>query len=129
MSSYLARLKQLESEKNLLYSPDPVPAKGSKGAFGGFGGTPQGVYVKKYSNTFGISDHTAESPKDEKLLELNSLLRYVALENGFTESDLEEAKFLANKDVELALTSFRALARDIRRDRGYGAITSLARVS
>ncbi len=50
MSSYLARLKQLESEKNLLYSPNTEPAKPSKGAFGGFGGTPQRVNVKKYSN-------------------------------------------------------------------------------
>jgi len=42
MSSYLARLKQFESEKNLLYSPNTEPAKPSKGAFEGFGGRPRG---------------------------------------------------------------------------------------
>jgi len=66
-----------------------------------------------------VTGTKCENPaiQDEKLLELNSLIQYVAKENDFSEFDREEAKFYANKDVELALTSFRALARDIRRDR------------
>jgi len=63
------------------------------------------------------TDHTVESPKDEKLLELNSLIRYIAEHNDFSEEDIEEAKFHATRDVENALTSFRALAKDIRRDK------------
>ena len=56
-----------------------------------------------------------EPTKAEKLLELDSLIRYIAEHNDFSEYDIEEAKSIANKDVENALISFRALARDIRR--------------
>jgi len=55
--------------------------------------------------------------QDEKLLELNSLIEYVAAGNNFSAEDIIEAKHYANKDLENALTSFRALARDIRRDK------------
>jgi len=55
--------------------------------------------------------------QDEKLLELDSLIQYIAVANDFSGYDIEEAKSIANKDIELALTSFRALARDIRRDK------------
>ncbi len=63
------------------------------------------------------TDHTPEPAKDEKLLELDSLIQYVAVHEDFSEEATAEAKFLASKDVELALTSFRALARTIRRDK------------
>ncbi len=49
--------------------------------------------------------------------ELDSLIEYVAAGNNFSAEDIIEAKHYATKDVENALTSFRALARDIRRDR------------
>jgi len=60
------------------------------------------------------TDHTPEPDKAEKLLELDSLIQYVVEENDFSESDIEEAKFHATRDIENALISFRALARDIR---------------
>ena len=106
MSSYLTRLKQLQSEKNSLYIPDPVPPKPP---FDGFDGSPQHVNVKKYSNTFGIYDHTAEPDKAEKLHELSLLIEYVAASEGFLDEDIIEAKHYANKDIENALVSFRAL--------------------
>jgi len=55
--------------------------------------------------------------KAEKLLELDSLIQYIAVANDFSGYDIEEAKYNANKDIENALISFRALARDIRRDK------------
>ncbi len=60
--------------------------------------------------------------RDEKLHELDLLIQYVAEHNDFSEADIEEAKYHANKEVELALTSFRALARDIRRDRALAIL-------
>jgi len=70
------------------------------------------------------TDHTPEPTKAEKLQaprskehELDSLIEYVAAGNNFSAEDIIEAKHYATKDVENALTSFRALARDIRRDR------------
>jgi hypothetical protein len=50
MSSYLARLKQLQSEKNSLYIPDPVPPKPPKAPFDPFDGTPRHVNVKNISD-------------------------------------------------------------------------------
>jgi len=58
-----------------------------------------------------------EPTKAEKLLELDSLIQYIAVANDFSGYDIEEAKYNATRDMENALTSFRALARDIRRDR------------
>jgi len=63
------------------------------------------------------TDQTPEPAKDEKLHELSLLIEYVAANEGFTEQDRIEAKHYANKDVENALISFRALAKTIRRDR------------
>ncbi len=63
------------------------------------------------------TDHIPEPGKAEKLHELDLLIQYIASANDFSKTDTEEAKRLAAKDVELALTSFRALSRDIRRDR------------
>ena len=63
------------------------------------------------------TDHTAEPDKAEKLHELDSLIQYIAEHNDFSEEDIEEAKFHATRDIENALTSFRALARTIRRDK------------
>jgi len=114
MSSYLTRLKQLQSEKNSLYIPDPLPPKPPKAPFDGFAGTPQGVNVKKYSNTFGISDHTAEPTTAEKLHELDLLIEYVAISEGFSNEDIIEAKNNAENDVENALLSFRELASTVR---------------
>jgi len=66
-----------------------------------------------------VSGTKCENPaiQDEKLHELDSLIQYVAEHNDFSEEGIEEAKFHARKDVELALISFRALAREIRRDK------------
>ncbi len=63
------------------------------------------------------TDHTAEPDKAEKLHELDLLIEYVAANNGFSEEDIIEAKNHAIKDVKHALTSFRALARTVRRNR------------
>ena len=57
MSAYLARLKQLENEKNLLHSPDTVPPEPAKVPFDPFGGTPPKHNDKNFS-------------KDEQLREL-----------------------------------------------------------
>lgn len=46
--SYLARLKQLEIEKNSHYAPSTEPPKPTKGAFGSFGSTPSPRIEKKY---------------------------------------------------------------------------------
>lgn len=47
MSAYLARLKQLEKEKNSHYVPNSEPAKPSKAPFVGFDGTNLGHDEKK----------------------------------------------------------------------------------
>ncbi len=47
MSAYLARLKELESEKNSHYVPDSEPTKPSKAPFVGFDGTGTGHIEKK----------------------------------------------------------------------------------
>jgi len=61
MSSYLARLKQLESEKNLLYSPNTEPAKPSKGGFGGFGGKHPGTIENiLVTSTTALPEHEME---------------------------------------------------------------------
>ena len=76
--------------------------------------------VAKVAKVAGVNlqtDHTPEPTKAEKLLELDSLIQYIAEANDFSESDIGEAKYNATRDIENALISFRALARDIRRDR------------
>jgi len=73
--------------------------------------------VAKVARVNPQTDHTAEPTKAEKLLELDSLIQYIAVANDFSGYDIEEAKSIASRDIENALTSFRALARDIRRDR------------
>jgi len=132
MSSYLARLKQLESEKKLLYAPNTEPPKPPKAPFDPFAGSLRPVNVKKYLND-GVAnsggkvakvakiarvnlqtDPTAEPTKAEKLLELDSLIQYVAANNGFSDEDTIEAKSNAENDLENALLSFRALARAVR---------------
>lgn len=47
MSKYLARLKQLEGDKNYQYTPDSEPTKPSKAPFVGFDGTGTGHIEKK----------------------------------------------------------------------------------
>ncbi len=114
MSKYFDRLKQLETEKNSLYSHRPEVPKPPKAPFVSFVSTPRRANVKKYSNTFGISDHTAEPDKAEKLHELSLLIEYVAANNGFSDEDIIEAKSNAENDLENALLSFRELARAVR---------------
>ena len=63
------------------------------------------------------TDQTVEPTKAEKLHELNLLIQYVTSRNGFANEDIIEAKYHATKDVENALISFRALAKNVRRDR------------
>ncbi len=77
-----------------------------------------------------VSGTKCENPaiQNEKLLELNSLIQYIAEREDFSETDIEEAKFHATRDIENALTSFRALARDIRRGYSHGDVNSLSRV-
>jgi len=134
MSKYFDRLKQLETEKNSLYSHRPEVPKPTKAPFGSFVSTPRRVNVKKYFDNEEVkvstvaaanpqTDQIAEPSKTEKLHELDLLVQYVAENNDFSESDIEEAKNHAIKDVELAITSFRALVRTIRRDIGNGTIT------
>jgi len=73
--------------------------------------------VAKVARVNPQTDQTAEPDKAEKLHELSLLIEYVAEHNDFSESNIEEAKFHATRDIENALTSFRALARTIRRDK------------
>jgi len=128
----LRQAKTARNRKNSLYSHRPEVPKPTKAPFGSFVSTPRHTNVKKYFDNDGVkvakvakvarvatpkTYQIAEPTKDEKLHELDSLIQYVAEENDFSESDLEKAKFYATKDVENAITSFRALARDIRRDR------------
>ena len=47
MSTYLDRLKQLESKKNSIYAPNTLPPKPPKATFDPFDGTPQGANDKK----------------------------------------------------------------------------------
>lgn len=47
MSAYLARLKQLENEKNSHYAPDTVPTKPTEPPFGSFGSTDTAHIDKK----------------------------------------------------------------------------------
>jgi len=47
MSAYLARLKQIENDKNSLNVPDPEPPKPAKGPFDPFGGKHPVHFEKK----------------------------------------------------------------------------------
>jgi len=55
MSKYFDRLKQLETEKNSLYSHRPEVPKLPKAPFVSFVSTPRRANVKKYSNVSGSS--------------------------------------------------------------------------
>jgi hypothetical protein len=59
--SYLARLKQIESEKNSHHAPDSEPSKPSKVPFEPFEGTHPGVYIEKINNaaTLTVEQETA----------------------------------------------------------------------
>lgn len=59
MSAYLAKLKQLEKEKNSHYVPDTLPPKPPKGTFAGFDGTGAGRIEKKITDS--------KTPKPETL--------------------------------------------------------------
>jgi len=67
-------------------------------------------------------NRAARKFSNEELQELYSLIEYVGANNNFSNEDITEAKFHARKDVELALISFRALARTIRRDGVMGLL-------
>ena len=64
MSAYLARLKQLENEKNSHYTPGSEPSKPSKAPFVGFDGTVLGHIEKKLSDS--DSPHEPESLQDKQ---------------------------------------------------------------
>jgi len=60
------------------------------------------------------TDHTPEPTTAEKLHELDLLIEYVAISEGFSNEDIIEAKYHAENDLENALLSFRELARAVR---------------
>jgi len=70
MSKYLDRLKQLETEKNSLYSHRPEVPKPPKAPFVSFVSTPRHINVKNISN-------------NEKERELDLLVDFVAMSNNF----------------------------------------------
>lgn len=59
MSTYLAKLKQLENEKNSHYVPDTLPPKPPKATYAGFDGTGAGRIEKKITDS--------KTPKPETL--------------------------------------------------------------
>ena len=79
MSTYLARLKQLECKKSLLYSLDALPSEPAKPSFDPFGSIPRTHIIKYYS-------------PDEMLREIDLLINFVSLNNEFTEQDTIKAE-------------------------------------
>lgn len=70
MSAYLARLKQLENEKNSHYAPDTVPTKPTEPPFDSFGSTDTGHIEKKIIDDVEIvaPPEPNETAKPETLL-------------------------------------------------------------
>jgi len=101
MSKYFDRLKQLETEKNSLYSYRPEVPKPPKAPFVSFVSTPQHINVKKNSN-------------NEKERELDLLVDFVATSNNFTEQEVFEGRKNALNDLDSALVCFRELAAACR---------------
>lgn len=59
MSTYLARLKQLENEKNFHYATNSEPSKPSKGTSEPFEGTGAGYIEKKIIDAEGFAERAA----------------------------------------------------------------------
>ena len=103
MSEYLARLKQLESDKNFQNTHGIEPAKPSKGGFGGFGG-----FGGKHLGNILITNTTAP-PEHE--IKLKRLVRLVSDHHNFTKENYEEALETALADFDSAMICFTSLAR------------------
>lgn len=101
MSAYLARLKQIEIEKESHYAPKSEPSKGSEGASEGFEGTHTALFEKKYIAT-------------DQWRELESLLAIAAKEYRAPENEIIEMRQLARNNIEDALTCYRDLVRQIK---------------
>jgi len=101
MSKYFDRLKQLETEKNSLYSHRPDLPKPPKAPFVSFVSTPRHINVKKISNV-------------EREQELDLLVDFVATSNNFTEQEVFEGRKNARNDLDSAFICFRELAAACR---------------
>ncbi len=132
MSTYLDRLKQLESEKNSTYILYTDLSKLTKVASGCFGSTTHGVNDKKNNDNKASRSSQAHKPTNlpatiskmpgrDKILtmgiiappesELKRLVWLVSDHHSFSQEDYEEALIHALRDPVNALTCFPSLAR------------------
>ena len=98
MSAYLARLKQIESEKISAYTPGSVPSKPSKAPFEPFEGT--------------CLVHIKEKLIDDAHNELTRLVGFCAEINGFTEEEHAEALECAIADFDSAMIFFKSYEQE-----------------
>ena len=98
MSAYLARLKQIEREKNSIYTPDTVPSKPSKAPFEPFEGT--------------CLAHIEKKLIDDTHHELTRLVGLCAEINGFTEEEHADALECAIADFDSAMIFFRSYEQE-----------------
>ena len=98
MSAYLARLKQIESEKISAYTPESVPSKPSKAPFEPFEGT--------------CLAHIKEKLIDDAHYELTRLVSFCAEINGFTDEEHADALECAIADFDSAMIFFKSYEQE-----------------
>ena len=100
--NYLARLKQLQNSENTLGISSDEPPKPPKAPFDPFAGSNLGGDKNIFSITNLISEQEHE---------LHRMVILVGKHHGFNREDYDEAIQHALEDQVLALTCFKALAR------------------
>ena len=100
MSAYLARLKQIEIEKQTHDARNSEPAKGSEGPSEGFEGTHTAFIQKKYVAT-------------DQWREFESLLAIVGPAYRTPDHEYAEMRTAARNDLACALLAYRTLARQV----------------